>query len=241
MRCPWPIVFLALACGDPPAERAVLPPSATFEWPAFTTIERLDIPVVDDHAAPDSLPVQVTFALPDGTFLKVAGRPEETTEGLRLYHYRLDAQGHPQDIAISAPAYDSYTMLPTFFGSPGSQGPFLLLANFGEKDSWGQKVMLLDAAGFHDLGFVDAATHELRTQEDTAYFRLGNIALRTVVQAKGDTLLLAFTGDSVHLYDDLQGHLDTMRTAASTGYAITRDGGFFLRDGGRVLRVAKPA
>ena len=49
-------------------------------------------------------------------------------------------------MAISSPAYDSWTMLPTFFPIDTARptDAMWVLANFGEKESWGQKLLWLD-------------------------------------------------------------------------------------------------
>ncbi len=238
--------LLLTACGTPSAPPTVAPtkaPNAPLTWPSFARLDRLEMPIVDDHTISDTLLSQVTFGLPDGSFLMVAGPEDEARDdGLRLYHYRLLNDTTAQYLAYSGPAYDSYTMLPTFFGDAASKhGPWLLLANFGEKDSWGQKVMVLDQDGFHDLGFVDAAVPERRPQADTVFLRLANIAPHIIARQHGDSVFLDLGADTVHLYDDLQGHRDTLRSGASTGYVIVRNGGFLLRDGQRLLPVSPPA
>jgi hypothetical protein len=245
MKHAWSLILLAvMGCGSPePAPVTDVPAAASgMRWPGFTSIERLDIPVVEDNVHSDTLLIQVTFALPDGSFLMVAGPQQESREGLHLYRYTLLADSSARVLAVSPPAFDSYTMLPTFFGTPGSaNGPWVLLANFGEKDSWGQKVLVLDDTGFQDLGFIDAAVPELRQEADTSYYRLTNLALHTNIRASGDSLLFRFSTDSLHLYDDLRGQRDRHRAGQDIGYVATKDGGFFLRDKGELHRVAPPA
>ena len=243
MRSPSLLLpLLLVACAGPQRPHVALAPNGPLDWPRFERLQPLDLPIIEDHPIADSLLIQVTFALPDSSFLMVAGPQDEArTDGLRLYRYLLVDDSTARFLSYSAPGYDSQTMLPTCFGDPSARsGPWLVLANFGEKDSWGQKVMVLDDGGFHDLGFLDVAVPERRPQVDTVFLRLGNIAPHVVARSIGDTLRLDLTCDSVHLYDDLQGHRDTMRAGSSTGYVIVRGGAFLLRDGNRLVPVPAP-
>jgi hypothetical protein len=61
-------------------------------------------------------------------------------------------------------------MLPTFFEDPRASSGHIILANFGERESWGQKVLSLNE-GFTDLGFLDVAYPEHMQEDDTSYCR----------------------------------------------------------------------
>ena len=98
---------------------------------------------IEDNIQHDTLLIQTTFDLGDGSFIMVASNIDPSFEGIRLYRYRLTADSSVSMLAISPPAYDSWTMLPTFFGADSMRTDALwLLANFGERESWGQKLLL---------------------------------------------------------------------------------------------------
>ena len=134
----------------------------------------------------------------------VASNAEETFEGLRLYRYELLPDSNANVVAASAPAYDSWTMLPTFLGRAGDSTSMMLLANFGEKQSWGQKVMLLDKSGFTDMGFLEVALPVRVSESDSAYLKRESVApyVRCI---SADPLSLEFACDSVYVYDDGKG------------------------------------
>ncbi len=76
----------------------------------------LEYAVVPDNVVHDTLLVQVALNLQDGTNIMVASNIEEKFEGLRLYHYRALPDSSAEVLSVSVPAYDSWSMLPTFFG-----------------------------------------------------------------------------------------------------------------------------
>src|SRR5688500_17855051 len=93
---------------------------------------------IDDNVKHDTLLIQTTFDLKDGTFLMVASHSlaEERLDegdreaGLRLYHYRLQLDSTAEIISRSSSASDSWTMFPTFFNDPINEGSQIILANF---------------------------------------------------------------------------------------------------------------
>src|SRR5436190_11157997 len=101
------------ACGS----REPSPVENTLPSPTATPIgfAPLALKEVDDNLHHDTLLIQVTFDLGDGSFVMVASNMEETFEGVRLYRYRFEKDSALKMIAVSSPAYDSWTMLPTFF------------------------------------------------------------------------------------------------------------------------------
>ncbi|MCB9167592.1 MAG: hypothetical protein H6595_08935 [Flavobacteriales bacterium] len=242
MRRPaWTFAAITLiACGPSTAEQDEGGPA---EMPIEVRTEKnvpLPLVPVDDNVRHDTLFVQVTFDLGDGTFLMVARNVEETFEGLRLFRYHLLPDSAADVIAFSTPGYDSWTMLPTFFRMDSLDKGWTLLANFGEKQSWGQKVMRLDATGFHDLGFLDAALPERVTEGDTTELRRGNIAPLTRLRSAGDTLTITFATDSVYLYDDQAGHTDVILPAQDVQYRLV-PGTLFLSVKGELHAVKPPA
>lgn len=189
----------------------------------------------DQNVSHDTLLVQTSFVLGDSSQLMVASHVEDTFEGLRLYRYTFGPDSSVQLLAVSTPAYDSWTLLPTFFpvddGAP--QGPLWVMANMGEKESWGQKLMLLDTA-FHDIGFLDMALPERVTEEDTMRLRRRSIAPFLRLTQQGDTAFWRFACDSVFLYDDQQGRQDRILEAHRVMFISTTSGYTALQlDGSR--------
>lgn len=185
-------------------------------------------PVIDDNVQHDTLLVQVTFDLGAVGYLMVASPVEETYEGLRLYRYELGTKDAlPVITASSSPGYDSWTLLPTFFQHPLLDSAYVILANLGERNSWGQKVMSMKD-GFSDLGFLDVAIPERITEGDSTYTRLRNIGPETRCIADGAGLEFHFVCDSVHLYDDLRGSLDVVVPAGSLRYTWNAKQGMVL-------------
>ncbi|MFN3876652.1 MAG: hypothetical protein ACK4L7_12160, partial [Flavobacteriales bacterium] len=155
----------------------------------------------------------ITFDLGDSTFLMVASNREDTFEGLRLYRYRPGADSSAEVLAVSSPAYDSWTMLPACFAKDSARtGGLWILANFGERESWGLKLMRLDSA-FHDLGFLDAVLPERVEEEGGPVLKRRNIAPHARMEFAGDSLWIRFACDSVYLYDDQDGGTDRVVAA----------------------------
>jgi hypothetical protein len=171
----------------------------------------------------------VTFDLQDGSFMMVASHMEDTFEGLRLYRYRFEPDSAVHMLAVSPPAYDSWTMLPTFFpvDPKAPHGAQWITANFGEKESWGQKLLRLDG-GFEDIGFLDIAKPEREMEDDTLRLKRRNIGPSTRVEAHGDTTVFTFICDSVYLYDDQNGHTDLVVPATTIHYTFHPSEGLAL-------------
>jgi hypothetical protein len=173
---------------------------------------------VDDNVRHDTLLVQVTFRLTGKKYVMVASHMDENFDGLRLYLYSPGADSSALVHAHSSPAYDSWTMLPTFFHDPRDSSAHIVLANFGERESWGQKVMVMDSTGFTDLGFIDAALPERTTDGDSTVLKRRNIGPVSRCIPDGGGLRFEFACDSVFLYDDLRGGMDRVIPAAWLHY-----------------------
>lgn len=192
-----------------------------------------DFPVLDDNIRHDTLLIQTTFDMGDSTFVMVAGNVNPSFEGIRLYRYKLLPDSNAQVLASSAPGYDSWTMYPTFFNLPGQADDKLVLANFGEKESWGQKLIRMDDH-FTDLGFMDVAYPERILDGDSSRVKRTNIGPYTRLAMKGDTISLSFACDSLFLFDDMAGGYDTMVPARSIRYTYHPNAGLEIwRDGQR--------
>lgn len=196
----------------------------------------------DQNVFHDTLLVQTSFDLGDSTYVMVASNVEETFEGLRLIRYRFRPDSTVERMAWSAPAYDSWTMLPTFFplDTVHPDDANWVLANFGEKESWGQKVMLLDFE-FMDVGFMDVALPERVMEEDTLRLKRRNVAPYMRYSEHGDTAVWLFACDSVYLYDDQAGTLDQVVHASRLRYTFEATEGLALWVDGRKRLLKRPA
>ncbi|MBL0043362.1 MAG: hypothetical protein IPP33_02765 [Flavobacteriales bacterium] len=178
----------------------------------------VDLPGLDDNVKHDTLLIQTTFDLGDGTFIMVASNKEETREGIRLCLYRPSADSSAEMIAFSKPGYDSETMLPSFFSTGKKEDGWILLANMGERESWGQEAFWLKDQKFHSLGFLDVAQRDWKTSDDSTFQWRTNIGPRAIVNGMNGKFTISFSGDSLQLYDDLQGHREVVIRASSLRY-----------------------
>ncbi|QQR85718.1 MAG: hypothetical protein IPJ76_14075 [Flavobacteriales bacterium] len=213
------LVLLVSACGGNNTEgtaTVVEPQRDTSHWHGPSALERVHFPQVADNIKHDTLAVQITFDLLDGTHLMVAANAEETFEGLALYRYRARPDSSSEVLARSSPAYDSWTMFPTFFRAPDKSWPLVVFANFGEKQSWGQKLMLLDSNGFSDTGFLEVALPVRVNEQDSAYLKRESIA--PFLRLFGDSL--EFACDSLYIYDDGAGGRDRIVAARAARYVL---------------------
>lgn len=217
-----PPVLALIACGAPPGTQPLTD---------ARTYAIIDLPNQDDNVHHDTLLVYTTHALGDGTFVMAARNVEDTRDGLRLYLYRPRPDSSADVLAASSPAYDSYTMLPTFFATGDTADGIVILANLGEKQSWGQKVFWLKDRRFQDLGFIDVAQRDQRTEGDSTIAWRVSIAPRVQVRGSGGRFDFTFQGDSVQLYDDLQGGLEVMLPAARIAYRFNGQRSLLLIDG----------
>lgn len=234
-------VLLLVGCDPkPPEEQTVVieprPPIVLSDEPGAP----LPFPMVEDNVKHDTLLVQVTFDAGDGTFLMVASNVTETFEGLRLYRYRALPDSSALIISASSPAYDSWTMLPTFFGPRATLDSTWTLANFGERESWGQKV-LWSHGGFTDRGFLHVALPERITENDSTFLRRTNVAPHMRWATSGDTTVFTFACDSVFLYDDELGATDIILPGKSLRYTLHPAAGLELWVNGQRRAVKQPA
>ena len=245
------LVSILIGCKEPVTDTTVPPTeslgirdtrteSDTLKWHEDAAFELVDFPIVEDNLKHDTLLIQVTFDLGDGSFVMVASHQEGSFEGLRLYRYRLDPQGAVNMLAISSPAYDSWTMLPTFFRAAEDPSTLVVLTNFGEKQSWGQKAMILDAQGFKDLRFLDVALPMVVHEVDSTYIKLVGAGPRARILETDQGLTFEFAGDSLFLFDDLHGHQDTIVAAKDVRYELAGDELRFILNGKAVV-VSKPS
>lgn len=225
--------LLCTACSSNPGQQASSPVVEHGAKP-------VEFAVLDDNIRHDTLLIQTTFDIRDSTFVMVAGNVQETFEGIRLYRYRLLADSAAEVMAYSTPGYDSWTMLPTFFAYPNPPGTYLILANFGERESWGQKLIFMDWA-FTDLGFMDVAYPERIVEGDSTYLKRTNAGPYGRFAMNVDTLVFTFECDSLFLYDDMAGNYDLMVPAHSIRYTFHPVTGLELWRNGKRRAVKQPS
>ncbi len=231
---------LLVGCGgqeNPPTTTPRNRPDAVRSALGF---EPLAFKIVDDNLRHDTLLTQVTLDMSDGSFVMVASNVEETFEGLRLYHYRFAVDSAVNMLAVSNPGYDSWTMLPTFFPTDTSSGDMWIIANMGERESWGQKLIRF-GSGFADMGFLDVALPERVMEDDTLRLKRRNIGPSMRVSEHNDTAYFRFACDSVFLYDDQAGAYDVVRDAQSVFFTFQRSEGLALWVNGQKRLVNHPA
>jgi hypothetical protein len=203
--------------------------------PQASAWHRVELQGLDDNVKHDTLLIQTTFALGDGTFLMVASNVAETREGVRLYVYTPNADSSAHVIASSKPGYDSETMLPTFFSTGNPADGWVLLANMGERESWGQEVFWLKDRRFTHLGFLDVAQRDWKALDDSTYQFRVNIAPRATISGNNGDFIIGFGGDSLQLYDDLHGHQEVMFPASKVTYRCSEGKATLMIDGEEVL------
>jgi hypothetical protein len=236
MRIGLLLCVLFVACAEKPHPE----PEPEVLTATPTAGNSISFPQVDDNIVHDTLMIQTTFDLRDGSFLMIASHVQDDerqaagdrSAGLRLHHYRLEADGSPRILASSPPAHDSWTMFPTFFRDPHDERGYILLANFGERYSWGQKMMRFNERGFQTLGFLNVAAVEQVVDEDEVTTRLLNIAPQTRITEEGDGLAVAFLVEEIMLFDDLRGGLEQTLAGGRVRYRWNeRDGLVLIVDG----------
>jgi hypothetical protein len=213
------IVFLFIGCdGGGPEPAAVTTTPAPDSTAALPVWKVLDLPILPDNVRHDTLLVHTTYDLGDGLFLMAAQNNNYNKEGIRLYLYRAKADSSAEILAWSKPGYDSETMLPTFFTNGNKADGLVITANMGERQSWGQEAFWLKDKTIRSLDFLDVAVRGWKTVDDSTYQFRSSIAPRTEVRGGGGAFQFSFTGDSLQLYDDLQGHMEVMLPASAVRY-----------------------
>ena len=182
----------------------------------------------------------MTFDMGDGSFIMVASNVEETFEGLRMYHYRFAPDSAVDMLATSKPGYDSWTMLPTFFPADTTADAMWILANIGERESWGQKLVRFGSR-FEDMGFLDAALPERSVEDDTLRLKRRSIAPSIRVEERNDTTYFRFACDSVFLYDDQAGSYDVVLPAQHVFFTFEPSEGLAIWVNGQKRLVKQPA
>ncbi len=215
----WAVAILALAAACAGPERPKDTPTRAV--PAIQGAKRfnlVELDLEDDNVVHDTLLIYTTHALGNGHYIMAARNQHETREGLMLLLYEPGPDSSARVIAKSKPAYDSEVMFPTFFSTGDTADGWIILANYGGWDSWGQNVFWLKDRQFHDLGWLDVARRTWVARLDSVQQKRGNIAPFTTVEGRGGEFNFTFTTDSVQLYDDLRGHPEIMLPSGRIGY-----------------------
>lgn len=212
------VVALLSACGGGGTPATPADPSSSDTTALLPIWNKLDLPILPDNVRHDTLLVHTTYDLGDGLFLMAAQNNNYNKEGIRLYLYRPKADSSAEILAWSKPGYDSETMLPTFFTDGNKSDGLVIIANMGERQSWGQEAFWLKDNAIKSLGFIDVAVREWKTVDDSTYQFRTSIAPRTSVRGTNGVFEFSFTGDSLQLYDDLQGRSEVMLPASAVRY-----------------------
>ncbi len=191
----------------------------------------LELANLDDNVRNDTLLVYTTHSMRNGTFVMAARNVEENREGLRLYLYKPRPDSSAEILAVSKPAYDSEVMLPTFFSTGDTADGTIILANYGGLESWGQNVFWLVGGHFKDLGWLDVADRTFKVRMDSLQQWRSTIAPFTNVHGEGGKFDFTFRGDSVLLYDDLQGGREVMLPTSRIRYRYDGKGMVLIVDG----------
>ncbi|MBS1568061.1 MAG: hypothetical protein JST45_01335 [Bacteroidetes bacterium] len=195
------------------------------------TYHPLNLPNLDDNVRNDTLLIYTTHALGNGEFVMAARNVEETREGLRLYLYKPRADSSADVLAVSKPAYDSEVMLPTYFSTGDTADGTIILANYGGLESWGQNVFWLKNGHFRDLGWLDVAERTFKVRMDSLQQWRTTIAPLTNVNGANGQFDLTFQGDSLMIYDDLQGGREVMLPTSRIRYRYDGRSMVLLVDG----------
>ena len=183
--------------------------------------ERISLMPIEDHFELDSILIHNTYELKEGEFMIVSRPSEESFKGLQMHLYRLQ-DSIPIVSSSSVPAYDSWIYLPTFFVSE-DQLDTLILAELGERESWGCRLLRIEDGQFKDLGFIDVALRDSKFDEELEddVMVLKTIAPFTNILSVSNGLSITFASDSVHVFDDQNGGLDILYPAAAVRYEWT--------------------
>lgn len=196
------------ACGVPEGRQDA--PPALPPLPDAQEFRPLQLPLHEENIRHDTLLPYTIHALGNGSFVLAGKHIDEKREGLRLILYRPLPDSSAEVLAVSKPAHDSQVMLPSFFASADTAAGIIILANYGGLESWGQNVFLLKDQQFKDLGWLDVTERGWITRQDSFQQWRTSIAPSTVVRGAADQFEFTFTTDSVQLFDDLRGNLETM-------------------------------
>ena len=214
-------IFGFIACGEEPVTDEETTEKEPSSGVLDGTYERIALMPIEDHFELDSILIHNTYELSIGHFMMVARATEESFTGLQMHLYTLK-DSLPIISASSTPAYDSWIYLPTFFVSPDQQDT-LLLAEIGERESWGARLLRIEDGVFEDLGFIDIALRDKKFDEELEkdVMFLKSVASNTSIREIGEDLIVSFGPEPLHIYDDQLGNSDTLYPADHVIYEFS--------------------
>lgn len=167
----------------------------------------------------DSLTYQAIFNWKDKQWLGIAEPVVPNRNGLSLQLLEMNEDSTVEVIANSSYGFDSRTFYPSYFQSEERD---LLLVNMGERESWGNKIIEIVGQEFKDLGFVDVSKATRNSKDEEHEHRFDNIAPHCLV-SDNEPITIRFTCDSLVLFDDLKGAIDTIISADQVKYVLKGD------------------
>ena len=216
-------IFGFIACGEDPMTKEEGKEEEVFTKKEVIedAYERIALMPIEDHFELDSILIHNTYELSEGHFMMVSRASEDSFIGLQMHLYTL-MDSLPIVSASSTPAYDSWIYLPTFFVSSDRQDT-LLLAEIGERESWGARLLRIHDGVFVDLGFIDIALrdHKFDEELETDVMFLKSVASNTSIKANGEGLIVSFGPEPLHIYDDQLGNADTLYPADQVIYEFS--------------------
>ncbi len=203
-------------------ERVNVPPiSGPLE---LVTFEELDL-----DPGNDSLWYHLVIDIPGQQHLAIAQATAETNRnGIRMQLLTMNADSTFSCNAESSPGYDSSKMFPTFYQN--KTGQLLILCDTGERDSWGQKIYLLDNGRFYDIGFIDAGTVHYTENSDSGEMELSpkTIASNVKISHDFDGIRFDFDTEEFILFDDGHDNLNQQVKGKDWRYTYSNDGQWTL-------------
>jgi len=221
--------LVLLSCGGPTGQEALEAEKRSSIVGPFTPVSYTELELDPGN---DSLWYHLVLDIPGDLDFAIAQPTEETNRfGIRFQLLDNKADGTFECKGESSPAYDSAKLFPTFFKNQAGQ--HIILADTGEKVSWGQKVYLLDNGTFYDLGFIDMGTVDYATNLESDSLELSpqSIAPRLKIEDSKKGLEFRVDGETMVLYDNGKGKLNQVVSCNKWHYLLNKKGNWSLKKG----------
>lgn len=177
----------------------------------------------------DSLWYHLVIDIPGDLHLAVAQpTSDDNRRGVR---FQLLKEGQDSTFHCeteSSPGFDSAKLYPSFFSN--DMGQHIILADTGERDSWGQKVYLLVENKFYDLGFIDVGSVNYDEDQETLEQSLSpqSIAKNVTISSDANGYRFTFDLEEFVLYDDQKGNLNQIVPSSQWSYFLDKENNWTL-------------